>query len=308
MVQQQNQIQSKPKVGIAALKDMINNDVVKRQFQDVLKDEAAGFITSVISVCQNNALLSKTDAKSVILAASAAATLKLPINPNLGLAALVPFNDRKSGLCLCQMIVMRNGWVELAQRTGKVVRIANEPVYEGELVKANRFTDEYEFDETKRVSDKIIGYMAYVKLTNGFEKTVYWTVEKCKQHGLRYSQTFKKGYGLWVDDFNSQALKTVLKHLIVKYLPKSIELQNAAATDQAAFNGDIDNPKAVYLDSPHEEEVGEAVDFEEVDAESGEVQQEEPKTVIVVEGDNGAPEQQEPSNGELFNEPRQREE
>ena len=99
-MQNQQIAQSKPKVGIAALKDMINNDVVKKQFQDVLKDEAAGFITSVISVCQNNALLSKADAKSVILAASAAATLKLPINPNLGLAALVPFNDRKSGLCL----------------------------------------------------------------------------------------------------------------------------------------------------------------------------------------------------------------
>jgi recombination protein RecT len=262
---QQNQIQSKPKVGIAALKDMINNDVVKRQFQYVLKDEAAGFITSVISVCQNNALLSKADAKSVILAASAAATLKLPINPNLGLAALVPFNDKRSGLCLCQMIVMRNGWVELAQRTGQVVRIANEPVYEGELVKANRFTDEYEFDETKRVSDKIIGYMAYVKLTNGFEKTVYWTVEKCKQHGLRYSQTFKQGYGLWVDDFNSQALKTVLKHLIVKYLPKSIELQNAAANDQASFSGDIDNPKVEYLDRPNADEQEEKTDFQEAE-------------------------------------------
>ena len=68
-MQNQQIAQSKPKVGIAALKDMINNDVVKKQFQDVLKDEAAGFITSVISVCQNNALLSKADAKSVILAA-----------------------------------------------------------------------------------------------------------------------------------------------------------------------------------------------------------------------------------------------
>ena len=206
---------------------------------------------------------------------------------------------------------MRNGWVELAQRTGQVVRIANEPVYEGELVKANRFTDEYEFDESKRVSDNVIGYMAYVKLTNGFEKTVYWTVEKCKQHGLRYSQTFKKGYGLWVDDFNSQALKTVLKHLIVKYLPKSIELQNAVEKDQAAFGGEIDNPKAVYLDSP-QNEVGEPVEFEEVDAESGEVAVD--STVTVTESGetpNGfttsVTTEQEPTNGELFNEPRQHE-
>lgn len=249
-MEQQNLNQQNSKEGIVALKSMINNEIVKKQFQDVLKDEAAGFITSVISVCQNNELLSKADAKSVILAASAAATLKLPINPNLGFAALVPFKDKKTGTCLAQMVVMRNGWMELAQRTGQVVRIANEPVYEGELVKANRFTDEYEFDESKRISDKIIGYMAYVKLTNGFEKTVYWTVEKCKEHGLKYSQTYKKNYGLWVDDFKSQALKTVLKHLIVKYLPKSIELHNAVLNDQASFSGTIDNPVAEYIDNP----------------------------------------------------------
>jgi recombination protein RecT len=206
------------------------------------------------------------------------------------------------------MIVMRNGWVELAQRTGQVVRIANEPVYEGELVMANRFTDEYVFDESKRVSDKVIGYMAYVKLTNGFEKTVYWTIDEVKRHALRYSQTYKRGYGVWVDNFDAMAKKTLVKNLIIKYVPKSIQLTTATEADQAAFTGDIDNPKPVYVDNPHEEEVGDAVDFEEVDTDSGEVQNGEEKTVIVVEEDNGAPEQQEPSNGELFNEPRQREE
>jgi recombination protein RecT len=179
------------------------------------------------------------------------------------------------------------------------VKLVNEAVYEGELVSKNRFTDEYVFDETKRVSDTVIGYMAYIKLTNGFEKTVYWTIDEVKRHALRYSQTYKKGYGVWVDNFDAMAKKSLVKHLIIKYVPKSIQLTTATEADQASFTGDIDNPKAVYLDNPQNDEVGEAVDFEEVDTESGEVQQEEePKTIIVVEDD-------EPTNGELFNEKEQ---
>ena len=86
------------------------------------------------------------------------------------------------------------------------------------------------------MTHQVIGYMAYIRLTNGFEKTVYWTVEECKAHALRYSQTYKKGYGIWKDNFDAMALKTVLKHLIVKYCPKSAELQKAIKDDQSVTN------------------------------------------------------------------------
>lgn len=298
--QQQNQIQQQPKLGIAALKSVLNNDAIKMKFADMLGKKAQGFITSVINVCSNNQLLAKAEANSIVLAAANAAALDLPIDPNLGYAALVPFNDRKKGYTVCTFMIQRNGWVELAQRTGQISRLNAEPVYDGELVKKNRFTEEYVFDEARRCSDNVIGYMGYLETTSGFKKTIYWTVDEMKRHAMRYSQTYKKGYGLWVDDFQSMALKTIYKHLIVKFAPKSIELQNAASNDQASFTGDIDNPKPVYVDNPQNDEVGEAVDFEEVDTESGKVQQEEePKTIIVVEED-------EPNNnGELFNEKEQ---
>ena len=298
--QQQNQIQQQqPKLGIAALKSVLNNDAIKQKFADMLGKKAQGFITSVINVCSNNQLLAKAEANSIVLAAANAAALDLPIDPNLGYAALVPLKERKKGYTVCTFMIQRNGWVELAQRTGQISRLNAEPVYEGELVKKNRFTEEYVFDEARRCSDNVIGYMGYLETTSGFKKTIYWTVDEMKRHAMRYSQTYKKGYGLWVDDFQSMALKTIYKHLIVKFAPKSIELQNAASNDQASFTGDIDNPKAVYLDNPQNDEVGEAVDFEEVDTESGEVQQEEePKTIIVVEDDK-------PTNGELFNEKEQ---
>lgn len=261
-----NKLAEKQNTGLVALKNALSTDSVKQRFEEMLGKKAPGFITSITNVVSNNALLQKANRNSIILAAATAAALDLPINPNLGYAALIPYQDKKAGTCSCQMQVMRNGWVELAQRSGQVIKITNEIVYEGELVKFNRFKDEYEFDETQRKSDKIVGYMAYVKLANGFEKTVFWTMEKCKEHGLHYSQTFKKGYGNWKDDFNGMALKSVLKHLIVKYVPKSLEMQMAVERDQASLMGDIDNPQVVYVDNPNNQASNEEPqDFQEAE-------------------------------------------
>lgn len=199
---------------------------------DVLGEKKEAFVTSLVSVVGNDANLQKCEPMSVIYAAMKSVPLGLPIEQNLGYAAVIPYGTNAS------FQIMRNGWMELAMRTGQVKFIANEVVHKGELVKKNKFTGEYVFDEDKKESDEIIGYMAYIKLTNGFEKTVYWTVEECKAHAIRYSQTYKKGYGVWKDNFDAMALKTVLKHLIVKYCPKSAELQAAIRDDQSVTNKD----------------------------------------------------------------------
>lgn len=225
---------------------------MKQTFAEMLGKKSVGFLTSISNVVTNNALLQKAETSSIMLAAAQAAALDLPINPNLGYAAIVPFNDTKTKRCLAQFQLMRDGWVELALRTGQVVALVNEPVYEGELVLRNRFKDEFEFDETKRTSDKVVGYMAYIKLINGFEKTVYMTAEECKAHALRFSQTYKRGFGLWKDNFDAMGLKTVLKKLIKKYCPKSIEMNRALEADNASFQGDVNDPEnaqPIYADN-----------------------------------------------------------
>ena len=80
--------------------------------------------------------------------------------------------------------------------------------------------------------------------------------------------------------YEEMAKKTVLKRLITKWAPKSIEMQRMAMFDQAVVNGnieDIDNANVVYADNQKEErhERGEVTDFEEVDTETGEVKQEQ---------------------------------
>jgi len=273
--QNQNQIQQQQKIGIAALKSVLNNDSIKQKFVDMLGKKAQGFITSVINVCSNNKMLANAEANSIVLAAANAAALDLPIDPNLGYAAIVPFNDKNKGCVVATFQIMRNGWVELAQRTCKIKKLNCEAVYEGELVSKNRFTEEYVFDENKRKSDTVIGYMAYLATTDGFEKTIYWTIDDMKRHAMRYSQTFKKGYGLWLDNFDAMAKKTLTKHIIVKFAPKSIStaLYEAASKDEAAFTGDINNPQPVYVDNQQEEQVEEFQEAVVVVEEDGEEHQ-----------------------------------
>ena len=219
----------------------------QQYISDVLSEPKAreNFMTSLISVVANDANLQKCKPMSVFHAALKSVPLGLPIEANMGFAAVIPYGDNAS------FQIMRNGWMDLLQRTGQVKFIANEIVYEGQLVKKNRFTGEFVFDEDAKKSDKVIGYMAYVKLTNGFEKTVYWTIEEVRAHALKYSQTYRAKRGPWADSFDAMALKTVLKNLIVKYCPKSTELNAAIRHDQSVST---ENGTSSYADNSIDEQ------------------------------------------------------
>lgn len=236
-----NEIVTKQMTPMQKFNAQIRGTNAQAYLADVLGERKESFVTSLVSVVANDANLQKCNPMSVIYAAMKSVPVGLPIENNLGYAAVIPYGENAS------FQIMRNGWVELAMRTGQVKFIANEIVHKGELVKKNKFTGEYVFDEDKKESDEVIGYMAYIKLNNGFEKTVYWTIEEVKAHALRYSQTFKKGYGIWKDNFDAMALKTVLKNLIVKYCPKSAELQKAIADDQTVTNKEN---ISTYADNP----------------------------------------------------------
>lgn len=232
------------------LKNTLKAPSVEQKFKEMLGKRAPQFITSITSVVNNNALLQKADVNSIVMGAAAAASMDLPLNPNLGYAALVPFNSKEG--CFAQLQVMVKGWVELFLRSGQCQNIICETVYEGQLVKKNKFTGEYVFDEDAKKSDKIIGFMAYFKLTNGFEKFEYMTIDEVKEHAKKFSQTYRKGIGPWKDMFEQMAQKTVLKKLLTKWAPKSIEMQQMAMFDQSIVRGDINNMDAaepVYADS-----------------------------------------------------------
>lgn len=250
---------------LPALKNALNAPSVKTKFEEMLGKRSSQFMTSITSVVTNNALLQKADVNSIIMGSAVAASMDLPLNPNLGYAALVPFNSKDG--CFAQLQIMVKGWTELFLRSGQCQSIICETVYEGQLVKKNKFTGEYVFDEDAKKSNKIIGFMAYFKLTNGFEKYDYMTVEEVKAHAQRFSQTFRKGSGIWKDHFEAMAQKTVLKRLLTKYAPKSIEMQQMAIFDQSVIKGSVDKIDEATPDyADNKDSVVETADFEEVES------------------------------------------
>lgn len=237
---------------IVTAKDLFSSDSVKKKFQELLGKRATAFMTSVLQVVASNELLKKAEPSSVYHAAAVAATLDLPINNNLGFAYIVPYNAKqKDGTYkqVAQFQLGYKGFIQLAQRSGRFQTISATPIYEGQLVESNPLTG-FRFDFTVKTSDKVIGYAGYFKLLNGFEKTLYMTVEDLQKHGVKYSQTFKKGFGLWKDDFDAMATKTVLKLLLSKFAPLSVDMQTAVITDQAVIK-DSETTELEYAD--HEE-------------------------------------------------------
>lgn len=261
---------------LPALKSALNAPSVKAKFEEMLGKRSSQFMTSITSVVTNNTLLQKADVNSIIMGSAVAASMDLPLNPNLGYAALVPFNSKDG--CFAQLQVMANGLVELAMRSGQVQSIIAEEVLEGQLVKKNKFTGEYVFDEDAKKSDKVIGYMAYIRLNNGFEKYEYMTVEEIKAHAQKFSQTYRKGAGVWRDNFSAMAKKTLLRKILTKWCPKSLQMQQAIVFDQSVVKGDVnnlENATADYSDNAKNSAV-ETTDFEEVesvevDTETGEI-------------------------------------
>jgi recombination protein RecT len=263
------------------LANLLSGDKVKNRFNEILGAKAPGFISSVLSVANNNALLKKAKPQSVLNSAVIAATLDLPINQNLGFAYIVPYKDE------AQFQLGYKGLIQLAMRSGQYKTINVNEVYEGEITKVNRFTGDYEFGE--KTSDKVVGYMAYFKLVNGFEKYLYMTTEDAEKHGKRYSQTFKRGGGLWSTDFDAMAKKTCLKMLLSKFGILSIEMQRAQTFDQAVVKGDItevenvDEAEIAYIDNESSKSklqdlaMANAIqDAEIIDEETGEVINEQP--------------------------------
>lgn len=208
---------------------------VKSRFNKVLGDDSPVFISSLISLVNSSNDMQACTRTSVLAAAMTAATLKLPINPNLGFAYIIPYKRKdKKGKVIevqAQFQMGYKGYVQLAMRTGKYKALTVNEVYEGEITSFNRFTDAITFGPA--TVNKIVGYMAYFKLVNGFEKYVYWTTDKVQAHGQRYSFAYRKGYKdcLWITDFDSMAKKTVIKQLISKFGIMSVELQKGLEND-----------------------------------------------------------------------------
>ena len=247
---------------------MIGSKSVQERFEKMLGKKSAGFLSSLLTLVNNNNLLQKANPTSVLAAAATAASLDLPVNPSLGLAWIVPYGNG------AQFQLGYRGAIALAMRSGQMKSIVMTEVYEGECKCWNRFTETFEFGE--RVSDNIIGYYARFETVNGFVKATFWTKEEVLKHAKRFSKSFNRGP--WQTDFDAMAKKTVLLSIIKTYAPMSIEMQSAFESDEkvATVNettGQEEFIDAEVLDAQNEDTaiVEDTGDGRKVDTETGEL-------------------------------------
>jgi len=208
-------------------KALFGQDNVKKRFEELLGSRAQGFVTSVLQIVSTEKSFDKVDAYSVYNAAAIAATLDLPINKNLGFAWIIAYGDK------AQFQMGYRGYVQLAMRTGQYSKMNVVEVYESQFTSWNPLTEDLQADFTIEPTGNIVGYCAYFRMLNGFEKIVYWPSAKVTAHAVRYSKSYKSGP--WQTDPNEMGKKTVLKMMLNKWGYLSIDMQRAMKIDQAVI-------------------------------------------------------------------------
>ena len=232
------------------LQDILNRTKVKQRFEELLNQSAPSFISSILTIVRGNPKLQACSPNSILAAAGIAAALKLPINPSLGFAFLVPYKGQAT------FQIGAKGFIQLAMRSGQYRTLNSGAVREGQIADIDFETGEVIRGE--KISDEIVGYIAYMELLNGFKKSLYMTVDELLAHAEKYSQSYaydlKSGRksSVWSTNFDAMAKKTVLKRLlnnfgIISIDQQSADLATALQADQAVITDDgyryIDNER-----------------------------------------------------------------
>nr|UWF85862.1 MAG: RecT family protein [Bacteriophage sp.] len=242
------------------LNSYISHNATQEYLKKVLSDKKDAFVSNLVSLVANNAKLQECEPATLMYGAIRATASDLPLDPAFGCAYLIPYKNNKLGITEAQFQIGYRAYGQLALRSGLFKCINDTDVREGELVNRNRLTGQIDFnfeqDDKRRSELPIIGYVSYFQLLNGFESTLYMSVEELKAHGLRYSQTYRSQYAnvrdssKWVTDFHEMCRKTVIKLHLSRKAPLSVEMQNAIRDDQAVFRS-ADTPE--YVDTTGDE-------------------------------------------------------
>lgn len=200
--------------------------------------------------------LKQADPASLLGAVMQAAQLGL--EPGLiGHCYLLPFKNNKKGTTDVQFIIGYKGMIDLARRSGHIQSIYAHAVYE---------KDEFEYElglnpKLKHVPSmeadrgEYIGSYAVAHFKDGGYQMEFMPKAEIEKRRLA-SPGGRSKYSPWNNFYEEMANKTVIRHMW-KYLPISVELQEAVAHDEGAARSikDITPDDDVFLEAPEPIEV-----------------------------------------------------
>lgn len=238
------------------LGSILSSDGMKSRLIEVLGDSARDFTAAVLSLANSNPAIKECEPNSVINACLKAAIFKLQVDPSLSQAHIIPYKTKQGDkwVTLAQFQLGYKGIKQLCIRSGMFERMNAVPVYAGQLKAFDPLKGDYEFDWSVPSEGEPIAYAAYFRARMGttvFEKTLVMNVGQISAHAKKYSKSFAKGFGPWVDNFPAMALKTVSKLLLNSgEAPMSVEFQRAIEADQKIIKDAVNDE---FEDVDHDE-------------------------------------------------------
>jgi len=223
----------KPSAGpITMIKTYLAAPNVTEMFRQCLGDSAQVFMASLAELAGGDKSLQQCDPQELVHEALKAATLKLPINKNLGQAWIIARkNNREGGRMVPAMQIGYKGLKQLALRTGMYRHLNDGEVFEGEYLGTDKLTGEPNL-YGKKTSDTVVGYFSHLELHNGFRKTIYMTTDEILAHAKKFAgPSLAKKDSVWNTNFPSMARKTVLTALLSKHGLISIEMAEGMSYD-----------------------------------------------------------------------------
>ena len=275
---------SQKAVAVRNFQNVMNNSYYQELLQNTLKENKGAFTTSLMELFTSDQSLMQCDANALMGEAVKAASLRLPINKQLGQAYILVFKnkDKNTGKSVPTptLVIGTKGYINLALRTSKYENINKGTVYEGEFVSLDKITGKLDISGNK-TSDVPVGYFAYFKQKSGFEKIFYMSLDDVCKFAKTFSPTVKfgkitwqelkelaikqstegSGGGLgWYAGFQDMAEKTALRQLLTKWGELSVDAETIINSDE--------HPTALQQ---RDAEFTEAKTIVTVNAETGEI-------------------------------------
>ncbi len=270
-------------MAVKSFQDVMNNNYYQSLLQNTLRENKGTFCTSLMELFSSDEKLMQCKPTDLMAEALKAASLHLPLNKQLGQCYILPFKNK--GIMTPTLVVGTRGYLQLAMRTGKYETINSDVVYEGELTGYDKVTGRLDLSGV-RSSNVPVGYFAYFRMKNGLSKLLYMTLDEVCIYAKQYSPTVKfsdkttaeslkilalkqaaegSGDGVgWYSNFESMALKTVLRRLLSKWGELSIESNDIINLDEAP---------AVSSSNERDVQFAEAKEVATVDTTTGEIVQ-----------------------------------
>ena len=245
-----NEVVKKPQTGLQKFNAMLENTRTQEYLTNVLGEKKQTFVSNMVALVSSNKALSECDPSTIMFSCLKATALGLPLDPALSMAWVIPFKDNKNNTTVATFQLGAKAYTQLALRTAQYKKINVRDVREGEIVGEDFVSGEMQFKKLEKDREKapIVGYVAMFELINGFSKQLYMSNKEIDAHAKRFSQTYRKGYGLWTDEDMrpKMAEKTVLKLLLSKWGVLSVEMEQAIKSDSAVLG---ENNSVRYVDN-----------------------------------------------------------